>query len=320
MTALLTVEGLTKIYATPRGDLTALDDVSFSVGRGEAVAIVGESGCGKSTLALSIVRLVGATRGRISFDGLPASQFQRASPRQLALLVGMVFQNPYASLNPRMRVLDSISEPLRIIARRSRDAARERATALLGSVGLGTETFRRFPHALSGGQRQRVAIARALALNPGLLVLDEPTAALDVSVQAQVLNLLADMRATHNLSYLLISHNLATVEHVADRVIVMYLGTIVESGPVEQVFAWPRHPYTRALLEAVPRPRVGAQHGFARLPGEPTSAIDRPPGCPFAPRCAHRTGICENVPPAITAGADGRQLACHHPLNKAFEP
>ncbi len=302
MTALLTVEGLTKIYATPRGDLTALDDVSFSVGRGEAVAIVGESGCGKSTLALSIVRLVGATRGRISFDGLPASQFQRASPRQLALLVGMVFQNPYASLNPRMRVLDSISEPLRIIARRSRDAARERATALLGSVGLGTETFRRFPHALSGGQRQRVAIARALALNPGLLVLDEPTAALDVSVQAQVLNLLADMRATHNLSYLLISH------------------TIVESGPVEQVFAWPRHPYTRALLEAVPRPRVGAQHGFARLPGEPTSAIDRPPGCPFAPRCAHRTGICENVPPAITAGADGRQLACHHPLNKAFEP
>ena len=318
MSALLTVRGLGKTFATPRGPLTALKDIAFEVGHGEAVAIVGESGCGKSTIALSLVRLIAPSAGEIAFDGLDAEAFRAVPQRQLAHFVGMVFQNPFASLNPRMRIATAIGEPLRSAG--GSVARRARVSALLGAVGLGPEYLARFPHELSGGQRQRVAIARALAADPKLLILDEPTAALDVSVQAQVLNLLVEMRQRDRLSYLLISHNLATVQQVAQRIVVMYLGTIVETGAVADVFARPRHPYTRALLEAVPQVGAAPGHGMRPVRGEIPSALNRPPGCPFAPRCAFRTEVCESRPPALDVPMDGHAVACFHPLNEAYVP
>jgi oligopeptide/dipeptide ABC transporter ATP-binding protein len=320
MSALLSVRGLGKTFATARGPLTALKDISFEVGHGEAVAIVGESGCGKSTIALSLVRLIAPSSGEIAFDGLDAERFRHVPQGALARYVGMVFQNPFASLNPRMRIGTAIGEPLSMAAAEGRAARRARAAELLAAVGLGAEYLARFPHELSGGQRQRVAIARALAADPRLLILDEPTAALDVSVQAQVLNLLVEMRQRGRLSYLLISHNLATVQQVAQRVIVMYLGTIVEAGPVKDVFNRPRHPYTRALLEAVPRPGAARRNPVGTVRGEIPSALNRPPGCPFAPRCAFRTGLCESRAPGLDLPVDGRSVACFHPLNEVFVP
>jgi oligopeptide/dipeptide ABC transporter ATP-binding protein len=319
VSALLTVSGLSKTFATPRGPLKALDNISFEVAHNEAVAVVGESGCGKSTVALSLVRLITPSSGDIAFDGLEAAEFRRIPQRRLAQFVGMVFQNPFASLNPRMRVADAIAEPLRLEGERSTARRREHTAALLAAVGLGPEHARRFPHELSGGQRQRVAIARALAARPKLLILDEPTAALDVSVQAQVLNLLVEMRVRDGLSYVLISHNLATVQQVAQRIIVMYLGTIAEAGTVAEVFARPRHPYTLALLEAVP------QLGTAPirpppLRGEIRSAINRLPGCPFAPRCPRRTEICERTVPVLAESSGGHAAACFHPLDEVFVP
>jgi oligopeptide/dipeptide ABC transporter ATP-binding protein len=320
MSALLSVRGLGKTFATARGPLTALKDVSFEVGHGEAVAIVGESGCGKSTIALSLVRLVAPSSGEIAFDGLEAERFRHIPQRALARFVGMVFQNPFASLNPRMRIGTAIGEPLSVAAAEGRTARREHAAGLLAAVGLGAEYLARFPHELSGGQRQRVAIARALAADPRLLILDEPTAALDVSVQAQVLNLLVEMRQRGRLSYLLISHNLATVQQVAQRVIVMYLGTIVEAGPVKDVFSRPRHPYTRALLEAVPRPGAARKNPVGAVRGEIPSALNRPPGCPFAPRCAFRSELCERRAPSLDLPVESRSVACFHPLNEVFVP
>jgi len=320
MSALLSVDRLGKTFATARGPLMALKEISFEVGHGEAVAIVGESGCGKSTIALSLVRLIAPSSGEIALDGLDAEEFRRVPQRRLARFVGMVFQNPFASLNPRMRVSTAVDEPLRVDREMGSAGRRERTSALLASVGLGPEYLVRFPHELSGGQRQRVAIARALAADPKLLILDEPTAALDVSVQAQVLNLLIELRQHHRLSYLLISHNLATVQQVAQRVVVMYLGTIVETGAVEDVFARPRHPYTRALLEAVPRLGAASGNGLRPVRGEIPSAINRPPGCPFAPRCAFRTELCERREPTLDVPGDGHSVACFHPLNEVFVP
>jgi oligopeptide/dipeptide ABC transporter ATP-binding protein len=311
MDHLLTVTRLSKRYGR-NGEIHAVDDVSFTIGRGEIVAMVGESGCGKSTVALSVLGLIEPSGGDIMFDGAEISAPQMRRSADWRRQMSIVFQNPYSSLNPRMRVVDLVGEPLRLGQPLSKKALREKVAKQLTDVGLNEAHLDRFPHQFSGGQRQRIAIARALALRPRLLILDEPTAALDVSVQAQILNLLRDIQSEHDLSYLFISHNLATVESVADRVLVMYLGRIVEEGPVAEVFRRPRHPYTRALLDSVPN--IDDHEPMqTTVEGEPPSPLSRPPGCAFNRRCARATDRCRQEVPQLSGDALHR-AACFHPL------
>ena len=284
MAGLLEVQNLSKQYRTRHGVIKAVTDVSFNVAAGETLALVGESGCGKSTVALTLLRLVTHDGGRVLFEGNDLDSLDSKAVQDMRRNLSIVFQNPYSSLNPRMRVRDIVAEPLKTAFGLKGLALVERVKKHLGDVGLGEEHLQRFPHEFSGGQRQRIAIARALALQPKLLVLDEPTAALDVSVQAQVLNLLRDLQKLHNLSYLLISHNLATVESIADRVLVMYFGQIVESGSVQEVFKAPKHPYTRALLDSVPSIDSKHRHRLKPLQGDMPSPLNPPSGCAFAPR------------------------------------
>jgi peptide/nickel transport system ATP-binding protein len=295
----------------PRQILRAVDGVSFAVHRGETLALVGESGCGKSTVARLIVGLYEPSRGRITFDGVPLTGARdRARVRAVRRRMQMIFQDPYASLNPRWRVREVIAEPLRVLglARERRDIAR-RVAELLVQVGLAPEDAEKYPHEFSGGQRQRISIARALAGRPEFLVCDEPTSALDVSVQAQILNLMTDLQRELGLTYLFISHNLAVVSHIADRIGVMYLGRIVELAPAGQLFAHPLHPYTRMLLDAVPdldmtgKPR-------APVAGEVPNPLAPPPGCAFHPRCPHAAERCRRERPELRrAGAS--EVACH---------
>jgi oligopeptide/dipeptide ABC transporter ATP-binding protein len=310
MTALLTVEGLSKRFRTRHGVVNAVDRVSFEVGRGETVALVGESGCGKTTVALALLRLIDPDDGRVLFEGADLSGGGEAWRQRLSI----VFQNPYSSLDPRMRIREIVGEPLTTAYGLSGKALTERVGRHLGEVGLGPEHMQRFPHEFSGGQRQRIAIARAIALEPKLLILDEPTAALDVSVQAQVLNLLQDLQKRLGLSYLFISHNLATVESIADRVLIMYLGRVVEQGPVAQVFAAPRHPYTQALIDSVPSIDPSHRGRLKPVAGELPSTLHPPPGCAFGPRCARARSECRSSPPPLVADGDSRAHACLHPL------
>ena len=304
---------------TPRGaehSLLAVDDVSFSVRRGECVGLVGESGCGKSTLVKLITRLSDTSDGRIWFDGhdigtVSADRF--ASMPQRAL-IQMVFQDPTDSLNPRFTAFDTIADPIRRLGRISGAADRvtERVRALADMVGLPRELFGRYPHQLSGGQKQRVGIARAVALEPRLLVLDEPTSALDVSVQAVILKLLEDLRRRLGMSYLFVSHDLNVVRLLADRVLVMYLGRIVEMGPIGDVFARPRHPYTRALLSCVPAPGGAVTGRRIRLSGEPRSPIDPDPDvCRFYGRCPEGFERCAQEMPLLHAMGREHVAACH---------
>ncbi|MBB4844757.1 peptide/nickel transport system ATP-binding protein [Paucibacter oligotrophus] len=295
----------------PRQFVHAVDGVSFSIERGKTLALVGESGCGKSTVARLLVGLYPPTRGTVSFDGVDMAR-TLASPAALALRrrMQMIFQDPYASLNPRWRVQDIIAEPLRehgLIA--NQDEQRARVAELLQSVGLAAVDREKFPHQFSGGQRQRISIARALATQPEFLVCDEPTSALDVSVQAQVLNIMKDLQRQRQLSYLFISHNLAVVRHVADRVGVMYLGRLVEVADKAELFARPRHPYTRMLLDAIPDIHMT---GRARTPvqGEVPNPLNPPSGCSFHPRCPHANERCQRERPAMLDLA-GIQVACH---------
>ena len=318
MTALLDVRALTKRFAV-RGTgqwLHAVDDVSFTIERGESVGLVGESGCGKSTLVRLVTRLIDATDGRIVFDGrdigvVPPPRFTRAPERPR---IQMVFQDPADSLNPRFTAFDTIAEPVRQLGTREQRAAIESVVHELAElVGLPRELLGRFPHQLSGGQQQRVGIARAIALRPSLLVLDEPTSALDVSVQAVILHLLADLRARLGMSYLFVSHDLNLVRLLTDRVLVMYLGRIVESGPANDVFDRPAHPYTRALMSAVPQLDVVARGRRIRLAGEPQSPIDPPANvCRFHGRCPDGFERCTEAMPVLRAGPDADHLfACH---------
>ncbi len=316
MDALLSVDGISKYYQTRHGVIRAVDDVSFDVAPGQIVALVGESGCGKSTVALTLLRLIAHDGGRVMFEGTDLDAIGGEQERKLRQDLSIVFQNPYSSLNPRMRIRDIVGEPLRTAYGLRGRALNDRVRQHLGDVGLGAEHMNRFPHEFSGGQRQRIAIARALALEPKLLILDEPTAALDVSVQAQVLNLLRDLQRRLGLSYLMISHNLATVESIADRVLVMYFGRLVETGPVSEVFDRPRHPYTRALLDSVPSIDPRHRDRLKSIEGELPSPLNPPPGCAFAPRCARATARCNEVAPALERHADGRQVACYHPLGQ----
>jgi peptide/nickel transport system ATP-binding protein len=295
----------------PRQFVHAVDGVSFSIERGKTLALVGESGCGKSTVARLLVGLYQPTRGDVRFDGQPTDAGQNAAGvRTLRRRMQMIFQDPYASLNPRWKVLEIVAEPLRehgLVA--GEDAQRARVSELLQSVGLAAADMEKFPHQFSGGQRQRISIARALATQPEFLVCDEPTSALDVSVQAQVLNIMKDLQRQRGLTYLFISHNLAVVRHVSDEVGVMYLGRLVELAPKAELFARPRHPYTRMLLDAIPDIHMT---GRARTPvqGEVPNPLNPPAGCAFHPRCPHANVRCSTERPALQTVGDIR-VACH---------
>jgi peptide/nickel transport system ATP-binding protein len=295
----------------PRTLLRAVDGVSFEIARGETLALVGESGCGKSTVARMLVGLYAPSRGKVTFEGTDIATLGSAAGRPLRAKLQMIFQDPYASLNPRWKVVDIIAEPIRVHRLIAGEAAiRERVEALLRHVGLAGADAEKYPHQFSGGQRQRLSIARALASQPEFLVCDEPTSALDVSVQAQVLNLMREIQRADGLTYLFISHNLAVVHHVSDRVGVMYLGRIVELAPKRTLFATPRHPYTRMLLDAIPDMRMT---GKARTPvaGEVPNPLNPPPGCTFHPRCPLADDRCRTERPMLRRLADGAQVACH---------
>jgi oligopeptide/dipeptide ABC transporter ATP-binding protein len=298
------------------GAVRAVDGVSFAIAKGETLALVGESGCGKTTVARCILRAMAPSSGSISFtvDGAThdLAGLPRRALRPLRRHVQMIFQDPYASLNPRMVVSDIIAEPL--LLNNYGDAARRQARVaeLLDLVQLPPSYAQRYPHAFSGGQRQRIGIARALALTPALIVADEPVSALDVSVQAQIVNLLLDLQDRLGLSMLFVAHDLSVVKHVADRVAVMYLGRIVESGATAPLYAKPFHPYTSALLSAVPHPDPRARGNRIVLQGSVPDAAHPPPGCHFHPRCAHATDRCRGETPSLREVAPGRLAACHH--------
>lgn len=311
----LEAQGLVKHYSVPRGFLRghatvrALDGVSFSLPAGRTLAIVGESGCGKSTLARAVTMIEEPTGGRLLYDGRDVVGRSRDELKALRRTVQMVFQNPYGSLNPRKTVGSILAEPLVINTPLTSGKRRERALAMLDRVGLRRDQIDRYPHMFSGGQRQRIAIARALMLRPKIVVLDEPVSALDVSVRAQVLNLLMDLQKEFGLAYIFVSHDLSVVNHIADDVLVLYLGRVVETGPAKRIFQAPKHPYTKALLSATPMADPTRARQRQVLTGEMPSPFAPPPGCVFNPRCPSAFGPCDTRVP-ILKPVDDQQVAC----------
>ncbi len=300
------------LFARTRAKVYAVDGVSLAVGVGRTVALVGESGCGKTTVAKAILQLIRPTAGSVRFDGVELTALRGRALRARRRDFQIVFQDPYASMNPRMRVGEIVEEGMAALGLVADRAARRRRVAeLLAQVGLSEPALSRYPHEFSGGQRQRICIARALAVDPRLIVCDEPTSALDVSVQAQILNLLKGLQDRLGLSYLFITHNLSVVSYLADEIAVMYLGRIVEHGPVSAVLAAPRHPYTEALLAAVPTLEAGAHRPVIRLEGDPPSPVDPPPGCHFQPRCPRAMPVCRERYPVGTVVGAGHEVRCH---------
>jgi len=322
VTHLLEVIDIAKHYPAGKGAVKAVDGVSFTLERGETLALVGESGCGKSTTARLVLRLIELSGGTVRFNGEDITALSPAELRRFRRKAQIIFQDPYASLNPRLRVGDTIMEPMEVHGIGTPAERRARMEELLGLVGLAPYHAQRYPHEFSGGQRQRIGIARALAVQPELVVCDEPVSALDVSIQAQVVNLLKDLQARFGLSFLFIAHDLAVVKHMADRVAVMYLGRIVEVAEKNELFANPRHPYTRALLAAIPHPDPGRRGHVTPLGGDLPSPLNPPPGCHFHTRCPFATEICRKDDPVPTGGA--HSVTCHHadtlpPVGEAYQ-
>jgi len=315
--ALLTVSGITKhfpvgggLFAPPRAAIRAVNGVSFSLQRGQTLGLVGESGCGKSTLARVVVRLLTPSSGSLRFDGQEIGTLHRRAMRPFRRRMQFIFQDPYASLDPRMTVADSITEPLRGQRSLTRIDRRDLAAALLTTVGLSELDLDRYPHTFSGGQRQRIGIARALCVRPALVVADEPVSALDVSIQAQILNLMASLQEHYGLAYLFISHDISVVQHFCDRIAVMYAGGLVEIADADRFHQRCRHPYARALVATVPRPDPGSPMPPASLTGEPPDPARLPSGCPYHPRCPHRLDHCPKQRPPLIGVDTNHQLAC----------
>ncbi len=328
MTELLAVENLKKYFPVTRGiifqkevaSVKAVDGISFTVNQGETLGVVGESGCGKSTMARCIMRLLDPTEGKIVFDGRDITHLSRAQMRPIRREMMMIFQDPYASLNARKRVGFIVAEALQVHKIGTEGEIKRRVQELLDIVGLNPEHYNRFPHEFSGGQRQRIGIARALAVNPKLIVCDEPVSALDVSVQAQILNLLKDLQGEFGLTYVFIAHDLNVVRHISDRVMVMYLGHAVEVASRDQLYHEPKHPYTGALLSAVPIPDPELSRGRRRvvLQGDVPNPINPPSACWFHPRCPRfHEGTCDvETPELVLHGGSGHYAACHYPLER----
>ena len=320
---LLTVRDLQKHFPIVRGffnkvvgQVRAVDGVSFDLYEGECLGLVGESGSGKTTIGRTLLRACEPTAGEIRFRldsaDINIASAPEAQLKELRRHMQMIFQDPYASLNPRMTVFDIIGEPLLVHGMKNRAEREGQVRELMRQVGLNPQHLRRYPHAFSGGQRQRIGIARALALHPRLIVADEPVSALDVSVQAQILNLMQSLRRELGLTYLFIAHDLSVVRHIADRVAVMYVGKIVETAPVDALFARPLHPYTEALLAAAPPPNPARREAPLLLAGEVADPSDPPPGCPFHPRCRHARQECRTLVPELREIAAGHQASCHY--------
>ena len=311
---LVEVTDLKKHFAAGRGQVVrAVDGVSFAIRRGETLGLVGESGCGKTTVGRCLLRLIEPSGGEVRFDGQDLLGLGRGEMRRLRRRMQIIFQDPYSSLNPRLTVGSIVGEPLAIHGVKDRAERRRRVAELLGVVGLDPDYATRYPHQFSGGQRQRIGIARALALNPDFIVADEAVSALDVSVQAQVVNLLQDLQRQFNLTYLFISHNLAVVEHISTRVGVMYLGKLVELAPAEEIYRRPLHPYTQALLAAIPVPDPEARRELKGLGGDAPTPLAPPAGCRFHTRCAHATGQCHAEEPDFVEAEPGHWVACFSP-------
>jgi len=316
--ALLEVSNLKKYFPLKKGVFSrsvdyvrAVDGVNFTLKRGETLGLVGESGCGKTTVGRSIMRLIEPTSGQVSFNGQDMLGLDREELRRVRASLGVIFQDPFSSLNPRMSVGQIIAEPIRNHLNISRSEIRDRVAHLMERVGLHPEQLSRYPHEFSGGQRQRIGIARALALNPLVIICDEPVSALDVSIQAQVINLLAQLQEQLNLSYLFIAHDLSVVEHISDRVAVMYLGRIVELATDKEFYENPLHPYSRALLSAVPIPDPEIKRKKLLLHGDVPSPINPPAGCNFHPRCPERKEACSQEVPEFKDMGNGHWVACH---------
>jgi oligopeptide/dipeptide ABC transporter ATP-binding protein len=312
MKELLRLEDVTKYFPVKGGHvLKAVDGVSFSVHEAEVFGLVGESGCGKSTLGRLILKLIEPTGGEIFFDGLDIMKARGREMSRIRKGLQIIFQDPLASLNPRMRILDAVGEGLIVNKIAARKDVKDRVVSLLEKVGIGSDALNKYPHEFSGGQRQRICIARALAVNPRMIVADEALSALDVSIQAQIINLLEDLQKDEKLAFVFISHNLLAIEHFCNTVAVMYLGKIVEMSPASELFREPLHPYTEALLSDVPRPEIGERAKKIILRGDVPSPVHIPPGCPFHTRCHRKFEPCDRVVPVYKEVRKDRWVACH---------
>ena len=310
--ALLEVKDLRKYFKVPKGNLHAVDDVSFKIEEGKTLGVVGESGCGKSTTGRAVLRLLEPTAGQVIFNGVDVTKQDKEQMRALRRQMQIIFQDPYASLNPRKSVSEIISEPMKLHKMyNTKEEIEARTQELMATVGLAERLTNSYPHELDGGRRQRIGIARALALNPKFIVCDEPVSALDVSIQAQILNLLQELQESLGLTYIFITHDLSVVNYFSDDIAVMYLGRLIEKAPSELLFANPSHPYTQALLSAIPIPKLGAKKERIILKGEITSPVNPKPMCRFAPRCIHAKDICFKEEPKMKEIAPGHEVMCH---------